>query len=184
MPHGIPRAFESYLQANTRNYCPLFEHNRFNIVFKASTAVYHHRKDISTLLQDISSDNRLHKAVVADIDSVTSCAEVQAIALLEKHITTPLQTITSRKEHVLDLRTYYARLREFLTAMVDNPNPILDGTAVLFPDCPPVKDVLWDSLYEEVSSEQEAMVEQLLSVLCASFLVVCERQLFDYLHGQ
>ena len=60
----------------------------------------------------------------------------------------------------------------------------MNGTAILFQDCPPIKDELWESLYEEVSAEQEALVEQLVSVLAASFLVVLERQLFDYLHGQ
>lgn len=184
MPHGIPSTFESYLQEGERNHCPSFEHNRFNVVFSASSAVYHHRLTILKVLQDIDSDNKLHKAVSADIQSVITCAEIQALAMLEKHMTTPLQTITSRKEHILDLRQYYIRLKEFLEEMIADPTPIIDGSAVLFTDCPPIKDTIWDSIYEPVEAEQESLVEQLISILCASFLVVVQRQLFDFLHGK
>ena len=183
-PHGIPEDFNAHLSPGETNHIPFFEHNRFNIVFKAASAVYHHRSQLRRLLEAMQNDNRLHRAVLEDSGNPVVLAEVQAISMLEKHITTPLATITSKKEHILELRRYYTRLREFLQDMIKDPTPILDGSAVLFDDCPPIKDEVWSSIYQEVPEEQEALLDQLVSVLCASFFVVCERQLFDFLHGK
>ena len=95
---------------------------------------------------------------------------------IEKHITTPLATISSRKDHILDLRKYYKRLMECLQDIVKDPTPMVDGSAVLFRDCTPIIDEVWDS--PDIPQEQEDLLDQLLPVLCASFLIVCERQLF------
>ena len=39
-------------------------------------------------------------------------------------------------------------------------------------------------LYAVRSSEEDVLVEPIVSVLCASFLITVERQLFDYLGGE
>ena len=99
-PHGISEDFKAHLDQGQTNHIPLFEHNRFNIVFKAASAVYHHQLQLKNLLTTMGSENCLHKAVQEDLANSIVLAEVQAIALLEKHITTPLNTITTKKEHV------------------------------------------------------------------------------------
>ena len=93
-------------------------------MFKAASAVYHHKSQLSHLLQDINSDNRLHRAVLEDIGNPVVLAEVQAMGSIEKHITTPLATISSRKDHILDLRKYYKRLMECLQDIVKDPTPM------------------------------------------------------------
>ena len=180
---GYHLTFEAYLPDGIHNHCPLFEHNRFNFVYKGSCAVYYHRKTLLQLLNEMESLNQLHKAVIADLCSVASLGEMQAMAIIKKHISTPVSMITSRREHILDLRRYYTHLRDFLSQMVEDPSSLVDGTAILFDDCPPIKDEIWDAIYE-VLPEQEALLEQIVAILCASFLVACERQLFDFLHGQ
>ena len=78
---------------------------------------------------------------------------------IEKHITTPLATISSRKDHILDLRKYYKRLMECLQDIVKDPTPMVDGSAVLFRDCTPIIDEVWDSLYTDIPQEQEDLLD-------------------------
>ena len=57
------------------------------------------------------------------------------------------------EEHILDM-TYYKRLQEFLVEIIQFDKPTIDGSTVLYIDCPPVKDEVWGSLpYYSASPE-------------------------------
>ena len=71
----------------------------------------------------------------------------------KKDITSPLSKATSKKEHILDLRRYYTSLREFLSKMIHDPTELQNGSAVLFPDCLPLKDELVNLTSSWVVSE-------------------------------
>ena len=60
----------------------------------------------------------------------------------------------------------------------------MDGTGLFFEDYPPIKNEIWTSLHEPTSAEHAILVEQILGILCASFLVTLERQLFDFVSGK
>ena len=81
-PHGIPKYYKAHLDPGEKNHIPLFDHKRFNIVFKAASAMYHHRYQLRNLLISMQNNNRLHRAVLKDSANPIALTEIQTIVQL------------------------------------------------------------------------------------------------------
>ena len=110
---------------------------------------------------------------------------ILAMAKVEKFITSPLLKMVDSKDiHILDVSRHYSTLQTKLQQWAEDPTEILDGTALLFPDFPPTKDEVYDSMFtDDIPLAILAMSKHAIAVTLIVLLLVVERALPDHLPG-
>ncbi|XP_035661622.1 uncharacterized protein LOC118405900 [Branchiostoma floridae] len=167
-----------------------FRANRFNIVFKAAAAVYHHNGDIRRLFEEgfVKADNKLLKAVLADCSCDPLLAGCRALGIIAVQITEPYWRLIEMKDvHILDLSSHLQ------SALAKFKQWAKDATPLLQPDMPPlfhttqpvqpIKDEVFNSLYNNTSDNISTMTKQALEVILSHMIVVLERRFPEQLYG-
>ena len=123
------------------------------------------------------------KSVVWDLQEDIILTGKRAMGLLEQKVTTPPMQMLESPLHVANTSSYYTRTHERIKQFMVDPTELLHGQMVLFEDYHPVKDKLWDSLFQLVAAEIEDLTKQALIIICHSLSLCIQRQLVDHLPG-
>uniref|UniRef100_A0A914WIN5 Uncharacterized protein n=1 Tax=Plectus sambesii TaxID=2011161 RepID=A0A914WIN5_9BILA len=74
-------------------------------------------------------ENRLHKAVLADLKEPLFMSELKVLALIGKVVTSPLWRLLESEIHVLDMNLYFSRLLSWLDESAADPTDFLSGVS-------------------------------------------------------
>lgn len=188
---GRPLEFGATLQGR-KNFLQPYRGNRFNIPFENATAVFHHK---DTIMQYIGSLERAHKnqllvAIEADLGDPIVLGGIRAMALLERHVTSPLYSmIDSAGISIINSSNYYTHLQIKLQEWIRDPEELVTGSACLFEDFAPIKDDLYESMYSfdgmaaDRSDPVSVLTQYGLTVLLIVCLMILQRQAADHLPG-
>ena len=108
---------------------------------------------------------------------------MRAMSIVGTHITKPLMKMVESECHVMDTATYYTKLDKFVTEQMEDPQQLLDDSAIMFADIPPNNDEIHKALYEATSVDIEFYTKQALIVILHNICVCIKRQLEDHLPG-
>ena len=170
-----------------RVHLEAYRGNRFNIPFLNLAAVFHHRdhfQQLCSMLDPKKEANMFVRCLRADFEDDIILAGMRAMGMICQHISTPLmKMVESNDIHVIDTDKYYTRLRDKVKDWMNDPSPILNDSALLFPDFPPAKNDVHKSLYAATTESIENHTRQALSILFHNFMVCITRQVVDHLPG-
>ncbi|KAK3106600.1 hypothetical protein FSP39_023288 [Pinctada imbricata] len=97
-----------------KNRITRFKHNRFNMIFMSSSALFYHHEDVSEFLDSVhGTTNDLLRAVTLDVKEPLILAGVKVLALLSKFETSPLWRLIETPGHILSMNAHYNTLSEF-----------------------------------------------------------------------
>lgn len=183
---GHPQEFAAYLSSVGISKVPLdsFRGNRFNILFHNAAGLFYVKDHVSHFLENVfGKGNKLLQAVAADMKEPVFLAEVRALGLIDKHLTTPLWNLLEDKSvSIISMSEKYSQLLTFLeNEEPDHVSKFLTGEAVPFPDVPIKKDDKWVALVEP--QQNDADTEAVLRAIFASFATLTRRLLADHLPG-
>ncbi|KAJ8048656.1 hypothetical protein HOLleu_01057 [Holothuria leucospilota] len=181
---GKPVQFRAFLSSerNIRNV-PLapFKGNRFNILFHNGAGVFHLHESLRIFFDRHKSDNKLIGAVNADLSVPQFVAGTKALGIIDKVVTGPLWRALEKETHVLNMNQRYSRLLCCFEKWGQDASDLVTGKDILYPDVPVNKDSVYDTLMQ--NNQYDAMVKQLLEMLCTSFEMLSKRMLADHLDG-
>ena len=140
------------------------EHNRFNIIFENAGAVVYHINDIFVFLSEHASMNKLQTSVLSDLKDDIVFQEILVLAVLGKIVTGPFLRLVDSKTvatHILDLNQYFLQLQINLKHWSKDPNDLLSSDTNLFPEFPPLKDEIFNSIFasSELTDENDVIIE-------------------------
>ena len=160
---GCPLHFEAYLKRKeiTTKKLIHFRGNRFNVVFANGARVYYLHQHMADFLKSWGTSNRLLRAVLEDVSSVTYVAGSKTLGLIDKHITGPLWRILESGIHILDLPPYYSKMKEFVeTCREESIDTFMTGESTPFSNKYIKKDEVWLALV--TPSEHDSIARQML----------------------
>ncbi|CAL4110248.1 unnamed protein product, partial [Meganyctiphanes norvegica] len=100
---GVGFHFLTQLQEkNAKNKLITFRGHRFNHLFYASGATYHHLEDIRNFLDTWPDPNELSKSISFDICEKAYISSLRALGIIDKVITGPFWRIIKKVENILD----------------------------------------------------------------------------------
>lgn len=106
------------------------------------------------------------------------------MGIINVHISqTLIRMIQDPTISVMQASRYYTELHKSVTSWMEDPQPLLDDSAVLFHDFVPYRDSLHRTLYETVDVDVEFNTKQALSIALHNIYVCIVRQLEDHLPG-
>ncbi len=181
---GKPVVFREFLRMNFgMNVVPLapFKGNRFNIAFHNGAGVYSLYPQLCEFFDEVKDENKLMKAVNADLNVKQYVAGVRALGLIDKLVTVPLWKVTERREHVQGMSARYDGMLEKFVKWSQDASDVLRGNDCVFGDVDVHRDWVFDSLVREC--DLDGMTKQILEVLFASFVKKTRMLLCDQLAG-
>ena len=93
-----------------------FRGSRFNILFQNAGGVFFLKEKMVSFLDQHGADNRLTKAVAADLKVPELLAGCKALGLICRLVTQPLwSTLEDKSIHILDMNKKYSELLDFFT---------------------------------------------------------------------
>ena len=126
--------------------------------------------------------NDLQRAIHSTLKSERCSALLCALGLVAKYVTGPWQRLLDGKLTILQLNEHYQQLVTTLREWINDPNPVLSGSAsAVFPTVPLKKDNVFECLTQSGNATDDTAV--LFSSVCREMLVAAERQLSDQLPG-
>ncbi|CAH1242603.1 Hypp6877 [Branchiostoma lanceolatum] len=185
---GAPHYFNSHLShhhGEDTNCMVTFRGNRFNILFNNAAAVYHHHKQIISFVASWPNPNGLLKAVKADAAQKVYLAGVRALGIVDKTITGPFFRLLGIENGVLKMNTHLHQMQLGLERWSKDASTLLGGEP-LFSETlvKRNKDVLFQSLFAPSEDDElDVLTQQALEVVCASMLILLERQAEEQLPG-
>ncbi|XP_035680013.1 uncharacterized protein LOC118418274 [Branchiostoma floridae] len=162
-----------------------FRGNRFNILFFNAAAVYHHHKHIISFVSSWPDPNGLFKAVKADASQKVYLAGVRALGMVDKTITGPFFRLLGIQKGILNMNIHLHQMQLGLDRWSKDAISLMDGEA-LFDEAVVKrhKDALYHSLFAASEDEElDTLTQQALEVVCASMLILLERQAEEQLPG-
>ena len=155
-----------------------FRSNRFNSPFIQAYGLWYHHKDIINFfdLGSLGNGNLYTKALQADINSMHILSFIRCLALLYAHITAPLEKLLlDNSVPILDLSIYVTALVENLTSRYHDL--LKHDSQPFIPDNPPVKDHLYETLYQNITEEIEELCKDILCEAAGNICKVINRQM-------
>ena len=132
---------------------------------------------------DITKDeNKLLKAVHADLQVQSYLCGCRALGLINKFITGPLWRLLESGIHVLDLNKHYQHMASLFASLAIDAGPFLKGEVVFFEGIKITKDSVFDSLVTPSSILDES-TKQCLEIIFGSLCIITKRMLHDQLEG-
>ncbi|CAH1267617.1 Hypp3773 [Branchiostoma lanceolatum] len=185
---GTPHYFNSHLSHHhneEKNYMVTFRGNRFNILFYNAAAVYHHHKHIINFVSSWPDPNGLLKAVKADASQKVYLAGVRALGMVDKTITGPFFRLLGTQKGILDLNPHLHQMQLSLDRWSKDASSMMEGEALFDEEVVKRnKDALYQSLFAASEDEElDVLTQQALEVICASMLILLERQAEEQLPG-
>ena len=179
--------FCAYLsQKGEVNILEEFLHNRFNIVFYNSEAVFYLKDYIVDFLENVhGTSTTLHEAVLLDAKDHWCLAGAKALGILSKLITAPLwRVLEDDSIHIADVSDIYQVVVEFLRDVFTHNNASSLRSGSSYPrifEGRLNKDKVYDSLMQV--SPYDDLVDEILIHLCRDWCALLERLLADHLPG-
>ena len=160
-----------------------FKSNRFNNLFEAAAALHFHRSDIIKFLSDfMPQKNKKLESVLSDAQSDKVAVYVLTLAMIFYRITGPYWQVLGSHTQYLDFYQHVVELQTQLKEWMDDASTIFwEGLPSLFGRPTPNNNCFRAAL----SGDQETKnkVANVFQKVCASFVIVLERQLTDFLSG-
>ena len=184
--NGVSLPWLTYLKTkHEKNHIVRFKHNRFNLVFSLSQAVFYHRSRVSEFLDTVhGTDNGLLKAVSLDIKETLHLAGLKAFGLISKLITGPLWQSLEESGHILEMNVKYKLLVDFLQKGANDVEAISKFSTG---EDSPFQTVLGDdAATQSLLENNEELTEILLPMLQSLFLSMHQllgRMVVDHLPG-
>lgn len=181
---GIGSHFSTYLQSfNKTNHLISFRGHRFNHLFYAAGATYHHAQDIQNFLNTWSDPNELLKSVSFDIREKATLCGIRALGIVNKLITGPLWRIIENSENILALNPHLSHLQVQLENLSKDASPLMNAQPV-FPHTELHKDDIYHSLFLVTGDAvDETYTQMALELICGGMMLILERQAKDQLPG-
>ncbi|KAK3084521.1 hypothetical protein FSP39_014699 [Pinctada imbricata] len=181
---GVGGHFSTFLQEKgKKNYLLTFRGHRFNHLFYAAGAVYHHASDVSSFLSNWVNPNDLLKSVHFDISEKSFLSGIRALGIIDKLITGPLWRHIESANNILDLNPILLTLKTKLEEFSKNAHPLLSGTPV-FSEMIIHKDDIYESLFKDTGEPSfDAYTQMALELISGGMLLILERQAKDQLPG-
>ncbi|MES9880650.1 MAG: hypothetical protein ABW185_07190 [Sedimenticola sp.] len=180
---GVGSHFSTYLQSNDKvSKLITFRGHRFNHLFYAAGATYHHAKDIQNFLDTWPEPNGLLKSLSFDIREKVSLCGIRALGIVDKLITGPLWRLIEKTGSILDLNPVLHHLQVKLEEFSKDSSPLLAGIEV-FPDMVIHKDEVFTSLFQSRDAVDETYTQMALELVAGGMLLILERQAKDQLPG-
>ncbi|XP_048751175.2 uncharacterized protein LOC125662866 [Ostrea edulis] len=181
---GVGSHFSTYLKdKGAKNKLITFRGHRFNHLFYAAGATYHHLEDIKVYLDSWSDPNDLLKSISFDINEKAYLSSLRALGIIDKVITGPFWRIIERTANNLDLNPVLLNLKLSLQDLSHDATPLLEGHPI-FPDENVHKDEIYESLFENTNDPAFEMYTQMaLELALGGMLLILERQAKDQLPG-
>ena len=176
---GCSTQFRAYLRNKKIDKVPLaaFRGNRFNIIFYNAAGTYFLRSHIVTTSH--GSLNLLLHSILSDLKVLQYIAGCRALGLVDKLVTGPLWChLCLSDTSILDMSGVYTKMKERFEKWGEDAQPILDGSDHFLPQHEK-DDEVSKSLF--ISTENDAMVQELLQLIFKSFAATAQRLLMDHL---
>ena len=117
---------------------------------------------------------------MSDVKVPVYQAGCKALGLVNKMITGPLWCVLESQDiSILDMNEKLCHLKSCLEQWSQNAIPVLTGEAVLYDDCPPTKDHIFELLV--TPSVYDATTQEVLEVLLSAFSTLISRLVGDHL---
>uniref|UniRef100_A0A8W8MPP0 Uncharacterized protein n=1 Tax=Magallana gigas TaxID=29159 RepID=A0A8W8MPP0_MAGGI len=181
---GVGSHFSTHLQdKGVKNKLITFRGHRFNHLFYAAGATYHHLADIKTFLDSWSDPNELLKSISFDVNEKVYTSSLRALGIIDKIITGPFWRVIEKTENILDLNPVLLNMKLNLQDLSQDASPLLEGHLV-FPEESVHKDEVYDSLFENTNDAIfETYTQMALELAIGGMLLILERQAKDQLPG-
>lgn len=184
--HGRFVAYiEPFLKEHGYRSLPLqpYRGNRFNILFMDAGLVYFFQRNALKFLQAENLQNRLARAVKADLSVDMYMVGCRVLGLVSKLITSPLWNLIENKDiNILDMNDKYLQLVTWLDDVAQDPSSFLQGHSALVPDAELNKDAVFNTLIAE-NAENDHMCEIIIQILLPALVKCCRHILRDHLPG-
>lgn len=183
---GCSTRFRVFLRSKGVNKIPLaaFRGNRFNILFFDAAGVYYLKSYMIEYLSESHGDslNRLLQAVLVDLKSHCYIAGCKALGIVDKLVTGPLwRYLQTSTISILDMSETYTTMKIKFDEWAEDAQCIVDNQDLLFAAHTDPNDEVARFLFQ--STENDAMVQELLQLIFKSFSLTLQRLLVDHLPG-
>lgn len=181
---GVGSHFSTHLkEKGVKNKLITFRGHRFNHLFYAAGATYHHLADIKTFLDSWSDPNELLKSISFDVNEKVYTSSLRALGIIDKIITGPFWRVIEKTENILDLNPVLLNMKLNLQDLSQDASPLLEGH-LIFPEESVHKDEVYDSLFENTDDAVfETYTQMALELALGGMLLILERQAKDQLPG-
>jgi hypothetical protein len=152
-----------------------FVGNRFHIYFLDAGLVFHYTTTMITFFETVKElTNPLAKAIYDWLKSEKLVNTLRGVGLVGKFITGPWMRFIPSLGCILDLNPHLHEAMEKLSRWIEDPSPLLEGTATpVFPT-----SCLKDGVFDTLTKSQGAALDQECCELLKS-----QRQMCDQLPG-
>ena len=181
---GVGGHFSTFLKdKGVKNHLITFRGHRFNHLFYAAAATFHHKGDIKDFLDNWCDPNDLLKSISFDVREKAFLSSIRALGIIDKQITGPLWRVIEGTRSILDLNPYLEKLQSKLSELSQDASSLLQGE-LIFPDIPIHKDEIFESLFAHSGDPMVEMYTQMaLELSLSGMLLILERQAKDQLPG-
>ncbi|VDI71580.1 E1A/CREB-binding protein [Mytilus galloprovincialis] len=181
---GVGQHFRTHLkERDIDNKLITFRGHRFNHLFYAAGATYHHLNDIIDFMESWADPNDLLKSISFDVREKAFASGIRALGIIDKLITGPFWRIIETSKNILDLNPTLCHLQKKLQELSFDASPLLAGELV-FEGVEVHRDSIFDSLLKDTGDPVSEMYTQMALELCiGGMLLILERQAKDQLPG-
>ena len=112
-------------------------------------------------------NNQLLRSVQYDLQDPIIIGGIRAMGIMNAHITLPLMRMLDDPNISISATSaYYTKLHTCTSvqAWMNDPQPLLDNSAIMFDDFVPRKDAMLNALYDTVDEDVEFNTRQALSI--------------------
>ena len=184
---GAPGEIQLFLAENSlyKKY-PIvpFSGSRFNILFHNGAGVYVVRETVKKFITSvISNRNRLHVAIMQDIDNVFVRAACRCLGLIDKFFSARLwRCIEDKSTTIIDASQHYTEVHEKLKAWGNDSSVVMDGTAVLVTGQVSGTDKVTEDLLRS-DPDTDDLTKALLEKVFSDLVPKWEKWFFEHLPG-
>ena len=102
-----------------------------------------------------------------------------------KLVTGPYFRLVGELKSIFELNPFLAQLQEALQKLAKDSSPLMEGKPIFDEEIVKIKkDVVYERLMSDVHSDEfQVLTQQILEIICATILIVLERQCADQLPG-
>ncbi|CAC5376816.1 unnamed protein product [Mytilus coruscus] len=181
---GVGQHFRTHFkERDIDNKLITFRGHRFNHLFYAAGATYHHLNDVIDFIESWADPNNLLKSISFDVRGKAFSSGIRALGIIDKLIAGPFWRIIETSKNILDLNPTLCHLQKNLQELSVDASPLLAGELV-FEGVEVHRDSIFDSLLKDTDDPVSEMYTQMALELCAGgILLTLERQVKDQFPG-
>lgn len=170
---GSSTLFRTYLRKEGIHKIPLaqFVGNRFNILFYDAAGVYYLQSHMVKFIESAhgGQENRLLRAVLADLRDPVCIADCRALGLIDKVVTGPLwRKLSESSISVLEMGSVYTEMKAMFDSWSGDSHALIEGSATLKEAGDVHTDEVWNALIE--SNATDVMTQELLHLFFCCLL--------------